>query len=332
MGSGASTHKEGRPRSKSQSNANLVINDQQVIALAETSSAVADRVKHLLKAPFNVTGQCTAETIKICEESWQNIMNDKPIRYQTYRTVENPKNPDPCFVWFVKKFYMRISEFDFASIDLYPIDISTQCRLVGLMVKETFRCIANPHSDPLPGQARHETNKFYVLVKRHFLMDVTSKQYKLMCVALLDALKYCFDKEYTGLLKVSWELVFTALLKGLLKYAVAFEIIHLPASQQSSYSSSSFMEDRLASAGPEDMRLMDSYSMLAEDEKDDPAVDLSYSSLDSKNQVTTNSLGGSTSTRSISVGENRLGIDPDKHTELAAAQVELVKETCGLNE
>jgi hypothetical protein len=101
MGGAASTQDQKRP--KSQSNANIVINDQQVISLAETSSAVSERVKHLLKAPFNHNSLCTPASLDTVRASWEKIMNDKPLRYQTYKNSENPKNPDSCFVWFVKK-------------------------------------------------------------------------------------------------------------------------------------------------------------------------------------------------------------------------------------
>jgi hypothetical protein len=217
------------------------------------------------------------------------------------------------------------------------MDVGTQCKLVGLMVRETLRCISNPHGDPANADSgeptpRHEKNKFYMLVKRHFVMDVTSKQYKLMCVALLDSLRYCFDKEYTEELRIAWELLFTALLKGLLKYAVAFEIIHLPASAQGSYSSAYFGEDKIQqqSCNPDEMRLMDSYSMLADDDHNDEQP--SYGEFDSKpNSISNHSLPSSNGNITVDTTGNTNSLD--QGSQLADANAVLVASDAavGLN-
>jgi len=203
--------------------------------------------------------------------------------------------------------------------------------------------MTNPHGDLEAGAPRHETNKYYMMVKRHFQMDVSLKQYKLMCVALLDTLKFCFDKEYSADLKISWERLFTSLLKGLLKYAVAFEIVHLPGSGQNSYSSSSYFAgdaepSKMQSVGPDDMRILDSYSMLADDDVHEEGG--SFSSLDSKQAPSSNgslnliTTSGNTTTVSTtsSNSNNALLVDDDKQKEFDASCAALVDHTKGLNE
>jgi len=109
MGSGASA--DAQKGSSHHSNNNIVINDQQIISLAETSSAVGERVKYFLRAPFNVLGPITEENIAVAQASWERIINDKapnpPLRYTASKSSE--KIVDSCLVWFVKKYvFLRI--------------------------------------------------------------------------------------------------------------------------------------------------------------------------------------------------------------------------------
>lgn len=85
----------------------------------------------------------------------------------------------------------------------------------------------------------------FFIVKRHFSMRVATKQYKLMCLALLDALKYCYEKEFDEILEKSWRIIFSNLLSAILKYAIALDILYLENGSQLTYtvSSGSFFDD-----------------------------------------------------------------------------------------
>lgn len=229
MGSGSSSPHVSSPPPT------IAMDDVQVKELAEHSPIVADRLKALMKPPFNLPDSITAEILSVVEKSWNQVIDGGVMFYDTYKSVE--KNPESCIVWFTRKFYMRISELDASSIGLYPTNSDRQIVLVRIMVSECIRCMRNGDND--------SQDHIYKIVKRHFDMQVTGKQFKIMCVAVMDTLKYCFDKEYTPEIRHAWAVMFTNLLKVMLKYSIAMELFYLPKSQQSSYASgNSFFDDK----------------------------------------------------------------------------------------
>ena len=149
------------------------------------------------------------------------------------------------------------------------------------MVRETFVCLRAPHDDG----AAYEGNRIYMLTRRHFLMDINSRQYKLMLVAMLDTLKYCLDKEFTVELKSAWQVTFSSILRQILKYSIALEIMYTPQSGQSSYASS-FIEYSTMGAPDGDNRIVDNYCTLSDEVGDNLQEKVSSYRSDENSMVT----------------------------------------------
>ena len=70
------------------------------------------------------------------------------------------------------------------------------------------------------------STKLYGVAKAHFHRGVESKQYRLMCVALMDSLKYSWDSKLSGETKTAWVKLFSALLVPLMKYSFSIELMY----------------------------------------------------------------------------------------------------------
>ena len=104
----------------------------------------------------------------------------------------------------------------------------------------------------------------YGIAKSHFYFGVRSRDYRLFFVAFLDTVKYAFAGSYTSELKEGWRHVCSCILKPIVRYSIAMEMLYDPngasAFHVPSYNSinvTSYSSSELYSASTSDVMMSD---------------------------------------------------------------------------
>ena len=104
MGGGSSVESAGPSSSAHAAIPTFSIDDEQVKNVATSSAVVAERVKNLLKTPFNSNREVTPEIVAMVSDSWDAISGKKdPLPLFASYKVENPGTTETQYLWFVKK-------------------------------------------------------------------------------------------------------------------------------------------------------------------------------------------------------------------------------------
>eukprot|EP01006_Ploeotia_vitrea_P013840 TRINITY_DN36207_c0_g1_i1.p1 TRINITY_DN36207_c0_g1~~TRINITY_DN36207_c0_g1_i1.p1 ORF type:complete len:318 (+),score=-11.86 TRINITY_DN36207_c0_g1_i1:69-1022(+) len=242
MGSAASTKaKKGKePKYK--------INDNLARDHGINNPVVQEKVKAGLKSPFIIDSKVTLGNIKSAQNMWSDILNENCHKYIKFKHQQPKEYNETCSMWFVRKFYHRVCEIDSISVDIYPSEVERQVVVVSAMMGATFKVLLNM----VPENATDEhilevyEDKLYDIAKSHFIRGVETKQYSLMCMALLDCFKYCFESDFTDEIKTIWIKIFSSMLVPLMRYSYALELLYASdrgvSSGNNSFNTNSFQD------------------------------------------------------------------------------------------